>query len=169
MRLPRSRVAGPTAVRVALVLASGLVACNSPTLDLASSLTVEEVSTGWLDAGIVNGQNKLVPTLSFRLKNISNQTLRTLQVNVLFYRVSEDNEWGSGFKTVVGSAGLAPGATSDTQTVASQLGYTGSESRQQMLQNPQFVDTKARLFAKYGSAQWTPIGEYPVTRRIITP
>lgn len=164
-----SRVAGPTAIGLALVLASGLAACSSQALDLASSLTVQDVSTGWLDAGIVNGQNKLVPTLSFKLRNTSDQTLRTLQVNVLFFRVSEDNEWGSGFKTVIGSAGLAPGATSDPQTVASQLGYTGSESRQQMLQNPQFVDTKARLFAKYGSTQWTRIGEYPVTRRLITP
>jgi len=169
MRSSRVRVAGHSAISVALVLASGLVACNGPALDLAKQLTVEDVSTGWFDAGLVNGQNKLVPTLSFRLKNTSDQTLRTLQVNVLFFRVSEDNEWGSGFKTVVGSAGLAPGATSEPQTVASQLGYTGSEPRQQMLQNPQFVDTKARLFAKYGSQQWTRIGEYPVTRRLITP
>ena len=43
-------------------------------------LQVQDVSTGWFDAGIVNGQNKLVPSITFRLKNISDQKLVVLQV-----------------------------------------------------------------------------------------
>ena len=37
-----------------------------------------------------------------------------------------------------------------------------------MLQNSQFVDAKVDLFAKYGSAQWTQVGEFPITRQLIT-
>ena len=77
-------------------------------------LQVEVVATGWFDAGIVNGQNKLVPSVTFKLKNVSDQKLVTLQVNALFRRVSETEEWGSGFLTVVGSEGLAAGATTAT-------------------------------------------------------
>jgi hypothetical protein len=51
--------------------------------------------------------------------------------------------------------------------VKSQLGYTGTESRQQMLANSQFVDAKIQLFAKYSNTQWQKIGEYPVPRTII--
>src|SRR5688572_5398330 len=116
-------------VLVLLGLAS--IACG-PTVDVTTGLQVVELSSGWNDLGVVNGQNKLVPTVSFRLKNVSDQTLSVLQVNALFKRVKETDEWGSGFKTVTGSDGLAPGATTELITITSQLGYTGSEPRLQM-------------------------------------
>ena len=116
-----------------ILLALVCAACG-PTVDLAKGLQVEMVSTGWFDAGIVNGQNKLVPTASFKLKNVSDQKLVTLQINALFRRVNENDEWGSAFLTAVGSQGLAPGATTDVLTARSQLGYTGSDqTRAEML------------------------------------
>jgi hypothetical protein len=144
------------------------VACG-PSVDLTQGLAVEIVRTGWYDAGIVNGQNKLVPSVEFRLKNVSGQTLSTLQVNGLFRRVTEQDEWGSAFITAAGSSGLAPGASTEKLTIRSQLGYTGADqSRQEMLKNSHFVDAKVELFAKYGSRQWVRIGEYPIVRELIT-
>ena len=140
-----------------------------PTVDLTKGLTVTITNTGWYDLGIVNGQNKLVPTVIFTLQNTSDQKLVTLQINALFRRVSENTEWGSGFLTVAGSQGLAPGATSDPITIKSQLGYTGSEqSRMEMLQNTHFVDAKVELFGKYASTQWVRLGSYPITRQLLT-
>ena len=144
------------------------VACG-PTVDLSKGLQVLNVSTGWFDAGIVNGQNKLVPSMSFELRNASSQRLVVLQINALFRRVTEKEEWGSGFLTVVGSEGLAPGATTPRLTIHSQNGYTGADqTREDMLHNSQFVDAEVELFAKYSSTQWKRIGEYPVARRLIT-
>ena len=37
----------------------------------------------------------------------------------------------------------------------------------QMLANKQFVDARAQVFAKYGSTQWTLLGEFPVERQLI--
>jgi hypothetical protein len=155
-------------VRVVLPLVSVCVAACGPTVDLTQGLHVDILDTGWFDAGIVNGQNKLVPSVTFKLKNISTHKLTTLQVNALFRRVTEKDEWGSGFVTAAGSSGLAPGATTPPITIRSQLGYTGSDqSRQEMLSNSHFVDAKVEIFAKYGSAQWTRMGEYPITRKLI--
>lgn len=152
-----------------LVLLLVVSAGCGPTVDLAASLQIVDVSSGWFDAGIVNGQNKLVPTITFSLKNNSTQKLAGLQVNVLFRRVTEKEEWGSGLVRVTGSDGLAVGAVTAPITVRSQLGYTGSEqSRDDMLRNTQFVDAQADLFAKYGSVQWKRMGEFPITRRLIT-
>src|SRR6266545_7335810 len=95
---------------VLLVSVTG-AACGGPTVDLAKALKINIVETGWFDAGIVNGQNKLVPTITFTLTNQSDRKLVTLQVNAAFRRVTEENEWGSGFITAAGSSGLAPGAT----------------------------------------------------------
>ena len=155
--------------RLLLLLAIVSSAACGPTVDLTKGLQVSIVNSGWYDLGIVNGQNKLVPTVIFTLQNTSDQKLVTLQINALFRRVSEETEWGSGFLTVAGSQGLAPGATSDPITIKSQLGYTGSEqSRMEMLQNTHFVDAKVELFGKYASTQWVRLGSYPITRQLLT-
>ena len=155
-----------SALWLVVVMALASASCG-PTVDLSKALEVVDASTGWWDAGIVDGKNKLVPSVTFKFKNVSDQPLSTLQANVVFRRVTEDKEWGSAFVRIVGAEALAPGATSASQTVKSQLGYTGTEGRQQMLDNSQFVDAKVQLFAKYSSTQWQPVGEYPVQRRLI--
>jgi hypothetical protein len=155
--------------RLLLFLAIVSSAACGPTVDLTKGLQVSIVNSGWYDLGIVNGQNKLVPTVIFTLQNTSDQKLVTLQINALFRRVTENTEWGSGFVTVVGSQGLAPGATTDPVTIKSQLGYTGSEqSRMEMLQNTHFVDAKVELFGKYASTQWVRLGSFPITRQLLT-
>jgi len=143
-------------------------ACG-PGADVSTAIQVLEVSTGWYDAGIVNGQNKLVPSVTFKLKNISDRPVTTLQANVLFHRVNSPEEWGSGFLRVAGSEGLQAGATSDMLTVKSDLGYTGTETRADMLKNSQFVDAKVRILAKAGSNYWHPLGEFPIERRLFVP
>jgi hypothetical protein len=149
-----------------VLLALSGTACG-PNIDLKASLQVADVSTGWADLGVVNGQNKIVPSITFTLKNVGSQSIATLQSNVIFRRVGEDDEWGAGFLKITGSEGLAAGASSKTQIVRSTLGYTSSETRAQMMANKQWVDARAQVFAKYGSTQWLLLGEYPVERRLI--
>jgi len=156
------------AFRLAILLVGLTSACGGPTVDLTKNLEILDVSSGWLDVGLVNGQNKLVPSISFKLKNTSDQQLIVLQINALFKRLNEEEEWGTGFKMVARPDGLAAGATSDTITVSSHLGYTGTEPRSVMLENSLFVDARVELFAKYGSIQWVRMGEYPITRLLIT-
>ena len=140
----------------------------APPVDLTRGLQVAVLDTGWYDAGIVNGQNKLVPSITLTLKNVSDQRLSALQLNALFRRVTENDEWGQAFTSINGYGGLAPGATTEPLMLKSDRGYTGrDQSRQEMLQNTHFVDAKVQLFAKYGSVQWVRIGEYPVKRQLI--
>ena len=156
------------ALILAVVATVGFAGCDKP-IDLTKALQIEDVSSGWHDAGMVDGKNKLVPAVTFKVKNVSDRPLSVLQMNVLFRRVTEETtEWGSGFVTVAGSSGLKPGATSDPLTVTSQLGYTGTEARAEMMKNSQFVDAKVQLFAKYAATQWVKIGEYPVTRTLLS-
>ena len=153
--------------RALLLFSIAFAGACGPSVDLTKGVQVEALSTGWLDAGVVDGKNKVVPALSFKLKNVSDQPLKTLQVNAVFRRVSQDDEWGSGIRTVAVSAGLAPGAATGTVTIKADLGYTGTDSREAMLRHSQFVDAKVDLFAKYGSTQWARIGEFPVTRQLV--
>jgi hypothetical protein len=156
------------AAAVVLLLLAG-TACG-PAVDLTKGLKITIVDTGWYDAGIVNGQNKLVPMVAFTLTNTSDQTLVALQLTASFRRVNEaEKEWGSAFVSATGSKGLVAGATSDTLVLRSQLGYTGSDqSRQEMLQNSHFADASVDLSAKYSNVQWVRMGRFPIQRKLIT-
>lgn len=156
----------------ARLLLLSLVVCAgcAPPVDLSTGLEVQNVSSGWFDAGIQNGQNKLVPSVTFALKNLSSQNLPVLQVQAKFQRVTDaKEEWWTEFKTVAGSEGLAPGTTTQPLVLRSQKGYTGSnQSREEMLSNSHFIDAEVELTAKYGSTQWKRLGKYPVTRLLLT-
>src|SRR5690349_2385349 len=97
--------------RIAFVLLLGVLAAGcGPKVDLAEVLEVKDVATSWWDMGVVDGQNKLVPMITFKMANKSDQTLNQLQVNVLFRRVTEPEvDWGSGFLMNPIPGGLAPG------------------------------------------------------------
>ena len=101
-----------------LLLLLGLCAGCGPTVDLATSLQVQDSSTGWFDLGIVNGQNKLVPSITFSLKNNSNQKLRA--AGQALFRRADNEEWGSGFLRL-GSSGLPPATATRSRSDPQRL------------------------------------------------
>ena len=160
MRLRRS------SLLLFLVLGAALAACESR--EVEKVLKVTDVKTGWYDVGIVNGENKIVPSVSFHLKNVSNESIEHVQINAVFRRQNEQESWGDRLIRGVGSDGLAAGATGGTLVVRNERGYTGTEPRAQMLKNREFVDAKVDLFAKHGSRTWMKIGEFPIERQLLT-
>jgi hypothetical protein len=126
------------------------------------------VKTGWFDAGVEDGKNKLVPTVTLTLKNVSTQPVANVQLNAVIRRVGETEEWGGDFRKVIGTEGIPPGSTTKPIVLRSNLGYTGIESRAQMLKNRQFVDASVQVFAKHGGNQWTKLGEWPIARELLT-
>jgi hypothetical protein len=153
---------------LALLALAVTAACAGPPVDLRAQLQVTDVTTGWYDAGIVDGKNKLVPTISLHLKNAGTDSIDTVQLNAVFRRVGEEEEWGTAFARVVGTDGLAPGATTKPIVLHSQLGYTGEQPRAQMLLHGEFQDARVEVFAKRGSEQWTKLGDYQIKRQLLT-
>jgi len=133
-----------------------------------AALEPVDVITGWFDAGIVNGKNKLVPNVSLKLRNKSAEPVRSVQVNAIFRRVGEAEMWGEHFGWAVERSGLAPGESTKEIVMQSALGYTGDQPRLQMLQNSQFVDAKVELFLKQGAGSWEKLAEYPIQRQLLT-
>ena len=76
------------------------------------------------DAGLVDGQNKLVPSVSFHLQNVTAEPIESVQVNAVFRQVTEHLAWGDRLIRGVGSDGLAGGATGRALVVRSPRGYT---------------------------------------------
>jgi len=152
-----------------LVLATA-TACrsSSSSSDVSKLLAVTDVKTGWYDAGIENGMNKLVPTLMLTLKNVSSEPVSQVQLNAVIRRVGETEEWGGAYIRAIGSEALPPGSSTKPIVLRSNLGYTGVEPRNAMLKNHLFVDAQVQLFAKYGGGNYTKLGEYKIARELLT-
>ena len=136
--------------------------------EVEKDLRIVDASTGWYDAGIVGGMNKLVPSVSLELENVSSREIASVQLNAVFKRVGEEQAWGEHFVRAIDASGLAAGARTDRIVLRSTLGYTGSEARLQMFQNTQFVDAKVEIFGKHGRRQWVKMGELQIDRQLLT-
>ena len=155
----------PCAVLALLALTS----CGGSTNgDIAKSLEVTDLRTGWYDAGVEKGLNKLVPMVGFRLKNVTGQPVSYVQLNAVFRLVGESEEWGGSFSRAIAGDGLAPGAVTDRLELRSDLGYTSTEPRATMLTHSLFKDANVKVYAKHGGQQWAPLGEWNIERAVLT-
>jgi len=154
---------------VTIISGAGAAACSSRAAqDITKVLVVSDVKTGWYDAGIENGMNKLVPTVILTLKNTGTEPITNVQVNAVIRRKGETEEWGGAYVKVVGATGLAPAASTKPIALRSNLGYTSVEPRAQMLKHTQFVDAQVQVFVKHGGEQYVKLGEWPVARELLT-
>src|ERR1051325_9751137 len=145
-------------IAAAIVVVSASAAACGPTVDVARSLKIEGVTTGWQQAGTVAGKNKVVPLASFLIKNVSDQKLPSVQLNAVFHRKGQQGEWGTAFTSAAGSSGLTPGGEAEV-TLRSQLGYTGTDPTDELLTNSQSVYATVQIFPRYGSRQAARVGE----------
>ena len=144
------------------------VACSRGR-DVGKDLRIVATRTGWYDAGIVDGKNKIVPSIAFRLQNVSAEEIARVQVNAVFHRVNESEPWGDYYAPAIGSDGLQPNATGNELVLRGNLGYTSpDQSRAQILADRRFVDVKVEVFGKHGSRTWVKMGEFPIERKLLT-
>jgi hypothetical protein len=151
-----------------LVLTVAVTSCNRG-VDPTTVLEAQDIVTGWYDAGLVEGHmNKLVPSISLKLRNKSNAAVRSVQINAIFKRNGETEMWGEHYGWAVQKDPLGPGAMTKELVLRSGLGYTGTEPRLQMLQNREFVDAKVEIFLRQGSRVWAKLAEFPISRQLLT-
>jgi hypothetical protein len=93
----------------------------------SKDLKVTDVQSGWFDAGIVNGENKLVPA-SVSAQNVSQEPIENVQINAVFRRGTERNR-GATAHSSVGSTVWAAGATGRRARRAQSAGYTSLDHR----------------------------------------
>jgi hypothetical protein len=156
------------AIRCVIVLAALAAACGKP-VDLKQTLTMSDISAGYFDAGIVDGRNKLVPSVTFKLNKSIDDDLRPLSLNVTFKRLSGPGGAEEDFDESFIQGVTFNGNQTAPITVRPKAGYTGDppQSRAEMLKNSQFRDMRVHVFAKHGSGQWTEIGQVDLPRQLI--
>ena len=147
---------------LALVAATG---CGQP-VDVAKAVQVDVATSGWRFVGVVDGKNKIVPSVVLTLRNVSGQKLDALQTNAVFRLASTNADFGADFRPLAGSGGLPAASSIEKITLKSERGYTGTDPVDELLNNSRFGDAKVEVFVKAGAGQWTRIGEYPIARQL---
>jgi hypothetical protein len=149
-----------------------LAAACSPAVDIKQALEISEASGGWYDAGIVEGKNKIVPTVTFRIRKKGDVDIDSVAVNVAFRYppaagATTEDELDEVF---LQTARFSEGTQTPPITVKTPTGYTGDppQGRLDLLKHSQFRDVRARVYVKYGSTQWVDIGTIDVPRTLIT-
>ena len=162
------RFSGASLLLVAL--AASAASCNR-SVDIKEAIEVVDASGGWFDAGIVEGKNKIFPSVTFKLRKKPDADLSVIALNVAFRYVpapgsNVEEPWEDFF---LQRAEFKDGNETDPLVVRLPNGYTGEppQSRLEMLKNSQFRDVRARIFAKYSSSQWVEIGAVDVQRQLL--
>ena len=153
------------AIGTLVLCLAGTPACG-PGVDLSKALDVTDVLTGYYDAGLKNGQNYLLPSISFRLHNRGDRSIGPVQVTVAFWMDGADGEWDSAVVQGIHGGGLAAGASTESILARSQVGYTLEGARANFFDNHLFKDVTAKLFASQ-AGHIVPIGQFKLEHTVI--
>ena len=150
------------------LLLSGAAGCGQ-TVDFKQALQVTEIGGGWYDAGIVEGKNKLVPSLSLRIRKAPDVPLGSIALNVHFKWVSGSDEREPG-EVFLQRVEFTEGNQTSLLQVRPDYGYTADvpQTRAEMLGHSQFRDARAIVFAKQSSTTWVELLSYDIPRVLIT-
>ena len=159
------RIGRTLLIACALVAAIGAIACSSA-VDLKQNVQVVDVATGWFDAGVVDGKNKLVPSLTFKLRRPAGVDLSSVSLNLVFKKVDGTEHDDVYVQRVT----FNDNGETNPIPVRSQTGYTGDppQSRADMLKHKDFIDMEVEVFARQSSSQWVPLHKVRIERNLLT-
>ena len=159
LRRPLSLVAA----LVALALAPS--SCG-PDVDIAKSITVTDVISGYYDNGLKDGKNYLMPSITFRLANSAPASLTGLELTVAYWQDGKDGEWDSVLVQRIGNDTIPANGKSDPVTVRGTVGYTLEDVRNNLFINSHFLDVTAKIFGRRGGRIY-PLGSVKLEHLIL--
>ncbi len=155
--------------RRSFVLAASclLMAGCGGSASVQEALEISDVKTGYDDGGREAGQNRLLPTISFQVRNKADAAIRSVQFNAVFRVIGDPEELGAQLVLGIDHNGLPAGQSAGPFVLRSMFGYSGEQARVEMFQHEGFKDVQVELFAKQGSAQWVKLTEQVVERQLL--
>jgi len=135
--------------------------------ELKASVEIVEVSSNWVAKTYQPWHPKLVlvPTITFRVKNISDKPLNYLNFNAIFKFRDDQENLGDNFLAAVRKEPIPPGGTSIVITLKSNFGVEGTNLAK-FKDNPQWKPVVCRLFVQSKNPTHVLLGEYVISREI---
>jgi hypothetical protein len=135
--------------------------------ELKASVEIIEMSSKWVEKTYQPWPPKLtlVPTISFRVKNISDKPLNYLNFNAIFKFRDDQENLGDNFLAAIRKEPIPPGEASHVITLKSNFGVEG-KSLASFKDNPQWKPMICRLFIQSKGSPHVLLGEYEISREI---
>jgi hypothetical protein len=153
---------------LAILVMISLPACKSMSPEeLKASVEIVDVQTKWVEKTYQPWPPKLtlVPTISFRVKNVGDKPLNYLNFNAIFKFKDEQENLGDNFLAAIRKEQIEPGGTSPVITLKSNFGVEG-KSLASFKDNPQWKPVICKLFIQSKGSPHILLGEYDVSREI---
>lgn len=135
--------------------------------ELKASLEIVEVSSKWVAKTYQPWPPKLtlVPTISFRVKNVSVRPINYLNFNAIFKFRDDMENLGDNFFAAIRKEPIPPGETSQVITLKSNFGFEGT-SLAKFKDNPQWKTVICKLFVQSKGSIHVLLGEYEISKEI---
>jgi hypothetical protein len=135
--------------------------------ELKASVEIVDITSKWVAKSYQPWPPKLilVPTITFRVRNVSGQPLNYLNFNAIFKFRDDQENLGDNFLAAIRKDPIAPGEASLPITLKSNFGVEG-KSLAQFKDNPQWKTVICRLFIQSKGSVHVLLGEYEISREI---
>ncbi len=135
--------------------------------ELKASVEIIDVSSKWVEKTYQPWPPKLtlVPTISFRVKNVSDKPLNYLNFNAIFKFRDDQENLGDNFLAAIRKEPILPGESSQVITLKSNFGVEG-KSLASFKDNPQWKPMICRLFIQSKGSPHVLLKEYDISREI---
>lgn len=137
--------------------------------DLEGSFELMDIETKWVEKTFQPWPPKLVlvPAISFKIKNVSEEPLKYVYLNANFKFRDDVANLGDGFIEAIRGEPLMPGETSELILLKSTHGIDG-QNLEHFKSSPFFMSkiVDVKVFAKSQGSQYIPVGEWEVSKNI---
>jgi len=165
----KSFASGAALAAAAVFVLFSQVGCKSmDDQQVKASIEITDVSTSWAMKEYRHWPNPkltLVPTVTFRIHNLTGETLKYININAIFREENAVENLGDHFKSVIRNEGIAPNGYSPMVTLKSNFGVAGTNLESFKI-NPLWRTYEVRLFAQMGGSRHVAMGEWKVSKQI---
>ena len=143
--------------------------CGSMTdQEIKAAMKIELLDTTWVAKEYKvwpNAKLTLVPTVTFRVKNVSAKPLTYVNFNGIFKNKDDVENLGDQFLSAIRNKPVLPGEWSDPITLKSNFGVEGKRLAD-FQSNPQWKTYFVKVFAQTKGSRHVLLAEWPVSRKI---
>ncbi len=135
--------------------------------ELDKAIEIVDVQTKWVEKYYQPWPPKLilVPAISFRVKNLTDKPLNYINFNANFRFKADYENLGDAFLAAIRKNPIPAQGLSKVITLKSNYGVEG-KTKDSFKDNPHWRIVIVKLFASSRGSQFTPIGEYEVSKSI---
>lgn len=134
--------------------------------EVAESIKMVSYDTKWLEKESTADEVKVVPSITFKIKNVGKRSLEYVTFEGVFEIVESGKVLSDGVAQSFFDKPLLPGEVSDNILIKAFYGYSG-RTKTSIMENKEWKQIQVKIFARAKGSSPVAIGEiYPIKKII---